>query len=550
MNAKIKQTLALVLALVLCLGLLAGCQGNEDPTTKPTTPVVPNPSGSAGASGTNSDIYPLKTDKTLEVYTGSAKLNEKYVSKFWEEVTGVKVNYVTMDTAQQNTALAAKDIPDVWILHSRLTKQKAKEFGDAGLFIDFRDYLHIMPNVKAMFEKYPDALALVQNDDGSIYALPQVGQKGAGNLNPISIRTDMLTAAGWTKAPATTDEFLQCIKDIQAHFSKDDSEFKAFHAYRTSYMNWRSNTHTLMGWFFPAFGELLDTAFSVDKDGKVVFGATTDQFKHTLEYLNQLWTSGAFATTVYEEDGTQFRALLAQKKIAAGFTMTTLTPEYFDSGKIELTVCEPFTSTYYSEKHAVQTPSFTWYNMMISAKCDDIETACKWMDAFYAPKENPLNKEGTIWGISFSLGEYGKHWTVDEEEGTYSLIEVDGITTGNATHMVNLSPGWYEFPYILAGDQTGTEVVSAGVAQNVKPYLEPLSYYNMAALNLNEEESDLYADTWTGINKYISEMTAKFITGELDVNAKWSDYIKELEFLGLKELTDMYQGVYDRQVKK
>lgn len=541
MNTKIKQTLALVLALVLCLGLFAGCKGNGDPTKASRVPV--------SVSDKNSEIYPLKSDKTFTVFCGSAKLDEKYVNQFWTEVTGVKTDWVQMDAGALKGALAAKEIPDIFALcgGTTMTKAQAKEYGDAGLFIDYSDYLDIMPNVSALFEKYPEALAVVQNDDGSIYSLPQVGGKIAG-LNSIGFRNDMLQAAGWTKTPSTTDEFLQCIKDIQAHFGKDDPEFCAFNIYRANYMNWGSTTHGVMAWFFPAFGELLSTGISI-QDGKVVFGAITDQYKHTLEYLNQIWNSGAINTSVYEEDGTQARALIAQNKVACGIYMSTLAPSNFASGKIDVSVCEPFTSPYYAERHHtdIRTDA-SWDCYMISAKCSDIETACQWMDAFYATEENPLNEEGTIWGISFSLGEYGVHWTKNEENKTYALHEVNGITTGNATNMVNLCAGWYDFSYILEGDKTYAEVAAAQVNEKVQPYREKWSDYNLGGLNLTEEESDTYADHWTGIDKYIAEMTAKFITGQEDINAKWSEYLNQLNALGLQKVINLYQEAYNRAV--
>jgi putative aldouronate transport system substrate-binding protein len=305
-----------------------------------------------------------------------------------------------------------------------------------------------------------------------------------------------------------------------------------------------------MGWFFPAFGELLSTGLSV-QDGKVVFGASTEQYKRTLEYLNQVWNSGAMNTTVYEEDGTQSRALIAQNKVACAVYFNTLTPANFASGKIDVTTCLPFTSPYYSERHAIDTRTdASWSNFMVSAKCSDIETACQWLDSFYSTEENPLNEEGTIWGISFTLGEYGKHWTRNEEKKTFTLHEVDGITTGNATNMVNLAPCWYDFEYVVEGESTGTEVIAQQIMTNVLPYREKYSDYDLGALDLTEDEADIYADYWKGIDSYIKEMQAKFITGQEDINAKWSEYVGQLNALGLQKVINMYQGAYNRAVKK
>ncbi len=49
-----KKTLALILALVLCLGLLAACSGNKGGGTAPTAA----PNGSSGTPAANTD--PIK----------------------------------------------------------------------------------------------------------------------------------------------------------------------------------------------------------------------------------------------------------------------------------------------------------------------------------------------------------------------------------------------------------------------------------------------------------------------------------------------------------
>ena len=51
-----KKTLALILALVLCLGLLAACSGNKGGGTTPTA--APAPGGSTAAPAANTD--PIK----------------------------------------------------------------------------------------------------------------------------------------------------------------------------------------------------------------------------------------------------------------------------------------------------------------------------------------------------------------------------------------------------------------------------------------------------------------------------------------------------------
>ena len=91
-----KKLLALVLALVLCLGILAGCDKNPAETK-------PAESGSAGNAGTaklNTDIYPIDFDGTVKIVTGKADADKADNWVRWEEWTGVDAEWVTVSEEQ------------------------------------------------------------------------------------------------------------------------------------------------------------------------------------------------------------------------------------------------------------------------------------------------------------------------------------------------------------------------------------------------------------------------------------------------------------------
>ena len=548
MNNKLTKILALALALSMCFGLLAGCGSNNDPGASSTNTGL---NSSEVVTAKNSEIYPLSSDKVFTVFMGGREIDGLYADTLWEEMTGIDIDWVAWDKPTMQLALTNDEFTDASMMHARLTKTQVFEYGDAGKFINFMDYLNIMPNVRAMFEKYPEALELVQNEDGTVYALPQVNWEPASIDHMIMFRKDMMNAAGWDKAPETVDEFLECIIDIQEIYGKDDPSFQAFNAYRENYMAWNTDTGSsnMMQVFFPAFGELVDTSLAVDADGKIVLGAATEQYKHTVEFLNKVWESGAMGTDIYTEDGTVSRALVLQNQVGSGLYMEGLTTDNFASGTLDLVGCGPFTSQHYSEKHAFAEYMFTWQNNMISTKCSDIETMCKWMDSFYATEENPINDEGTVWGQSLSYGVYGVDWTKDEATKTYKLLEHDGYDNGSAwktAQMIGNPIGGFKFDYIL-DDGSARSFKGFENVEKRAPY--EVDRYNMKALNLNEDERDIYADYWTAIDTYLIEMTAKFITGELDVNAEWDSYLEQLDILGLQEVLDAHQDAYDRTVK-
>ena len=561
---KQKRVLALILAMVMCFAVLAGCgQNPTNPTnpanpTTPTTPVADPTNPSADPTNPsepavqeplkNSDIYPLNSDKTFSVVSGSDIFGddgETLVTQAMQKATGVDIDWTYMTAEQVQLALTGKDLPDAIFLYPNiLDKSTLYEYGQAGYFVNFMDYLDMMPNFAAFIEANPEALRVVQNQDGSVYTLPTMTVTSTSSNNLLFYRTDMMKEVGWDKAPATTDEFLQFVKDLQAHYGATDPDFIAVNAYNAARMNWA--TTRILSYFFPAFGELLYTELEVNSQGKVVLGAATEQYKHLLEFMNELWNTGAFNTNIYSQDATASQALAAGSHVAIVTDHNGHTPE----GYANLDIMGPLTSEYWSTQHWYKTPNCTWGRInAISAKCKDIETMVKWFDAWYAPAENPLNEEGTLYGITPWLGEIGVDYALDPETGIMTELAHEGIETGKFLAKESFQTALFSgyegglFPFAEA-PVTGAGVKGQGTINNLWPYAE--TPFNMTTLVLTQDETDDYNDAWTDIKAYITECTAKFITGESDIATGWDTYLKDLKKMGLEDILAIYQAAYDR----
>ena len=546
-----KKILALILALTMILSLAACGKPAEQPPVESQTPVESQPEVTepeVQEPQKNVDRYPLQSDKTFEVVSGSDIFGddgETVITQAMQKATGVDIDWSFMTAEQVQLALTGKDLPDaIFQYASLLDKATMYEYGQGGYFVNFMDYLDIMPNFSAVIEANPNALKVVQNEDGSVYCLPTLTVTSTGFNNLLYYRTDMMKAAGWEKAPATTDEFIQFVTDLQAHYGANDPEFIAVNAYAANRMGW--STKRIMSYFFPAFGELLLTELTVDSQGNVVLGASTEQYKHLLEFMNELWNSGAFNTNIYSQEATASQALAAGDHVAIVTDHNGHTPE----GYANMSVLAPLTSEYYTTQHWYKSPSCSWGRInAISAQCEDIETMVKWFDAWYAPATDPLNAEGTLYAITPWLGEIGVDHALDEATGIYTELEHEGIEMGkflaSESFQIALYSG-YEgglFPFSSA-PTNGVGVKGQGTINNLWPYAE--TPFDLNSLVLTEDESDTYNDAWTDINAYIVETTAKFITGEADIAAEWDNYIAELESMGLQDVIDVYQAAYDR----
>lgn len=523
-----KKLLALLMALVMVFGLTACVTEDDTPETKASISIpdaVINPKEQV-----NADFYPLETDTVLRVLFTEDGLGDTNASELWEEVTGVKVENLTWSNDALMNSLAADDIPDAIVMPWNFSKDKVYQYGQAGDFLDFSKHLDKMPNLCALIKEYPEILEVCTYPDGAMYSLPKVGWSNTYQSNILYIRTDILEELNWDHAPATTDELLQFVKDAQAKYA-DNPEFVAFQPQSSTYMKW-TGMNTISAALFPSFGELVQTELTVNSEGEIVLGASTEQYRYYLEFMNELWESGAFATEIYTSQSTGNQAIIKGGNCAV--SMGTYAPAtYFSDGKAHIEVLEPLTSQYSATKQWMKVPDVSYRGCVASAKCEDLDTLLAWLDSFYAPYDNPLDKEGTVYGYSIAKGKLGVNWTRDDENQEWS----------SAAKFTNYYDALYSDEVGLYTPLSSLSLKGSETVEKVLPYAKDTSRLNI--LVLSEDDQDTYADIWTDMESYISQMHGKFITGTEDIETGWDNYLNQLNKMGLPEVIEIYQNAYD-----
>lgn len=548
-----KKLFALLLAIVMVLSLVAcGADTTPDPTNAPQqtqgndTPDTPEVTEPA-APQTNAERYPLESNgKTYTIANRMANPNDREVYPLWEEITGVSIDWVEMTGDVLSAAIAGGSMPDAIYISWGMDKNVVYEYGSAGKFVNFMDYMEYMPNFQKMLEAYPHSLDNFLNEDGTLYSLPSQGAGVGAPGNLLYVRMDMVEKANLT-LPTTIDEFKQFVYDMQDAYS-DVEGFKALNFLmggEWGYIEWNG---LMDNYFFPAFGtEALQTGYDI-VDGKIVLGCATEQYKRYLEFIAELYASGACEQDIFSADCTNAnKAKFVANLVAMGPT-TSLTADNFESGNVELELLPPLTSQWQSEKIWTNATVPGWMLNCINGELpeEDIITLVKWFDAAYATSEDPLNEEGTINGMFLYLGEEGVHYKKNDD-GTYQrLVTGDWSTTNewanNEVCNASLFSTWF----------TNIEYANSAFyckQVNVREKLWPhmVERPNVNSLFLTEDESYEAGAINTDLNLYMESAFAKFIVGEWTVEANWDEYIKGLESLGAFDLVDIYQAAYDRQ---
>ena len=539
---NVKKVLALMLALVMCMGIFAGCGDTlEDDVVESLS--IPNIDESL-AGKANADRYPLQCSKTFDIATREANPTEKELFMEWNNITGVDAAWNVLSGEQLSAAMASGHMPDAIFLSWGLSKEIIYEYGKANKLVNFAEYLEYMPNFQKMLAKYPDALDNFLNRDGSFYSLPSKTAGYGAPSNLLYVRRDMVRNAGLTM-PKTIDEFKQFVLDLQAHYS-DVEGFRAVNFLlggEWGYIEWNGY---MDNFFFPAFGnEALQTGYDM-VDGKVVLGCTTEQYKRYLEFISWLYDSGACEQKIFDADANNRNGANVAADLNALFPAAKVNAGNFESGIVELDIMAPLTSQW-QDKQIWTNSTSGWMLNCINAKLpeEDIITLVQWFDAFYADDTDPLNKEGTIYGNYLHRGEKDVHYK-ENADGTYELIykgdweTVDEWIASEASSAVLYSM----YDHGIRGGNTYFFCKQVGVRDNLWPHM--VERWSPTMLFLTEDESYDSTDVNTDLNLYMESAFAKFMTGAWTVEDNWTEYMAGLESIGALDLVETYQNAYDR----
>lgn len=542
---NIRKILVLMLAMVMCVSLFAGC-GETGDEFDGTAGSLIIPDVNADLLGkSNAERYPMECSKTFTIVNRESDPDERELYQKWNEITGVNVDWKEMSGDTLSQAMAGGDMPDAICISWGVEKDVIYEYGKAGKLVNFAEYLEYMPNFQKMLEKFPNALTNFLNVDGSFYSLPAQSASFGTPGNILYLREDMLKESGLT-VPTTIDEFKQFILDMQKHYSNVEgfSAVNFLMGGEWGYIEWNGY---MDNYFFPAFGtEAMQTGYDL-VNGKVVLGCATEQYKRYLEFISWVYASGACEQDIFSPDATNINKAKVANDQAALFPSSSVSAGNFDSGIVELDVLGPLTSQWQTEKIWTNATVPGWELNCINAKLpeEDIITLVKWFDAFYADGSDPLNEDGTISGMYLFQGEKGVHYE-EKDDGTWERITTGSYKTvtewaNNEASTAVLYSSWYTG---INYGNTAFYCKQVGIRDNLWSHLK--ERWSTGSLFLTEDEGFDATDVNTELNIYMESAFAKFLTGKWTVEKNWDEYMSGLESIGALDLVETYQTAYDR----
>ncbi len=557
-----KSILALLLVVAMMLSLLVGCGGEastkeetasgaassqtEPETAAPEaeTPEVEEPASVAAVEEERPAIeYPLVDEPTTLTYWQawppflneiSAPSDAAMFAQL-EEATGIKleITAVSTETSADDFMLrcASMDLTDM------IQKGGQNYTGGGAKAIEDEVLLDLLPLLEEYSVNYwnimnsdPNIYKNVLNDEGQVPELIGMYTEPYYTDQGFWIRKDLLDKAG-KEAPTTIselDEVLKAFKDMGMTdplvvLSEGNCEFIS-----------------------RAYG-------AVDKmDGDtLVATARSDAYKEYLKKMHEYYENGYinvdFVTytesdtkppqdVIYSDNGGIFNEDVAS---IAGYYNSTTNPDFEVAPLAQVRLNEGDVLDY----GYIGVVASDKYSLALSSTCSDPQLCIQYMDYLFSDE-------------GFELANYGTEGvTYTKDGGVYQFTDLilnnEQGFDWQLCQSLYINPGFPCLTDLSIQEMTYNEAQKAAVDTWVGAYdSADATTPNTLWLSYTTEESEERASVQTDIETYQEEMRLKFITGQMDIDAEWDNYVETLTSMGIDILEETMQDAITRYNSK
>lgn len=562
-----KKLFALCLALTLILGILAGCGSapeepsaapEEAPTETPAAPEEAPPEEPSEEEPASDEIvhlidFPIDHDfeVTVSMSTTPSLTNSGILGPtpgddlgwvHWlSERTGAEITvdlYSFLDeNTKQSLMIATGDFTDI-IMGSLQYSGGVDTAVNDEVLTDISQYAEYMPDYMNVLFKNPDNVALAYSTGFHLTAFYGINDPEAkSDYGPV-MRKDWLEALD-LDVPETYDDWHEVLTAFK-------NEYNAT-LWITSFGGVPGNLAGGYGACEYAGGPA-DPTWS--EDGEFKHAVLSDGYKKYLRMMNQWYQEGLIYSDFISSGGSDYpdNSLFTTDRIGVWF-------DYTANLEKDQMLLEPETTGAYitpvpwpTEKAGEFNPQ-TYTKLPNNAGIDgmggfsvttaseDIPLLCAIINEFYTEEGH----EFANWGIE------GEHYTI-EPDGSHKFTDLIlkdeyglGPNIAMTIYFFKDGPFEYDSDRFLASysdmQLEAAEMWTSGAG-------------NIAASNLDADQSLAYFMAQSDVNTVYQEYTAKFIIGEKSIDNDWDEYIGKLTNAGLDTILELGQLGVDQYFER
>lgn len=447
--------------------------------------------------------------------------------------SGVHANFNQVKGSDWSTKLnlmfASAEYPDIIMRGIGLNLEM---YGvDQEILLPLDEYIdQYMPNYKALLDADPALAQSLRSSDGQMY---QIGWLIPQNINTEShlfINKQWLDNLG-LEVPTTIEEF----ENVLVAFRDQDADGDGDPSNEIPFGGTLQNMEDGLAHLFSFWGIPYNIRYaSITDDGKVVSHLTSDALREALETVSKWYAEGLIDVEAVTQDTNAFEAKVNACNYGC-FWRWRMTAMGTDEAVYSQYVCMmPIAAEGHEVKlsYYLEVPEF---GAAITAGCEDVEAACKWLDTQFE-WENMIN------GYNGMRGDF---WDYDEN----GMVEIFPMDDGTRT-----VPGQSSMYYCCGADYFAKVLMPPHRIEK-SDYCQMYTDAGMIEKNSWQTFTKLLTYTldestnidlhFAEIDKYAKEAVSGFIVRGV-TDESWANHLKTLENIGLEDYLATYQQAYDR----
>lgn len=504
--------------------------------------------------------FPLAETATLTGMTSypagtESDPNNRTIFQRLQEATNVEIQWTAIQADQwaDKIALNMANLSSLtdFVFSAGFSNSDLLRYADQEVIIPLEDYIdEYMPNLCAVFEKYPEYRAMCADEDGHIWALPWIEQLGSGKTAIQTVGDMSFINKKWLdflglEIPETVDEFEQVLLAFRDNAAQLQEEFGIEGSIipMSFIMNdGDQDPSILINGFGEGYGDGDRGAhIAVTNDLEVICSATQQGFKDGLAWLHQLYEEDLIDPEAFTQDWSTYVSKGKSGRYGVCFSWDVANIDNLNDW-VPLPALTADTRNI-TPQNGSFTSGFDRGRCVVTAVAENPELVCAWLDQMYDPFQSPQNNWGTYGEDDdfdiFELGtnDNGDEMLVHAALGDASPVEVREAESVNG-------------PLAILDEYYGVYVTCPDDAAYrldwIEEYYTPdmnLDYvYPNVFMNMEDTEdlSDLQADITKLINAKKSDWVMNGFTDD-----DWEDFQEDLEDYGLDEYLEIYQKYLD-----
>ncbi len=550
MKKKIIARAAAVCLAAAAVGSLTGCgsrveinPGTEMQVVDPATLQFPL---AETATLTGMISYPPSTESNP---------NNRTIFKRLQEATNVEIKWTAIQSDQWGDKIVLNmsnpNILTDFVFTAGFSDNDLLRYADYGAIIPLEEYIDTyMPNLKSVFDKYPEYRKMCTDVNGHIWALPWIEQLGS-NYTAIQTIGDMsFINKKWLdflglEIPTTVDEFEQTLIAFRDNASRLQAEFGidgSIIPMSCIVNDGDQDPAILINGFGEGYGDAdRGRHIAVTDDLKVICSGTQEGFKDGIAWLHKLYDEGLIDPEAFTQEWSTYVAKGKSGRYGVCFS--------WDVANIDnLVDWVPLPALTADVRNITPsngsfTSGFDRGRCVVTSVAKQPALVCAWLDQMYAPLQSPQNNWGT----------YGE----DDEFDIFEMGVNDAgepmlhhAPLGDASPVEVREAECVGGPLAVLDEYYGVYVTCPDDAQYrldwIKDYYTPDMHTKYVYPNafMSREDTERLSNLQADITKTINAKKSEWIMNGL-TDADWDAYLKSLDAYGLQEFLGIYQKYLD-----